>query len=131
MNYVEALDHPELFGRWLGGPSWQAWRVIEEAIFGLPLQEDELPLYRELTNRDEPPDRPASEVWVIAGRRSAKSRKAATLGTYIATIGAEVSGYRERLAPGERGVVLVLAVDKPQAKITLDYARVFPRGPAI
>jgi hypothetical protein len=38
MNYVEALDHTELFGRWFGGPSWRAWRTIEKAIFGLPLR---------------------------------------------------------------------------------------------
>ena len=34
-------------------------------------------------------------------------------------------GYRERLAPGERGVVLILAVNTIQAKITLDYARAY------
>jgi hypothetical protein len=123
MNYVEALDHPELFGRWFGGASWAPWRVVERAIFGLPIEEADLPLFRELTGREEAPDRPASEAWIIAGRRSAKSRKAATIGTYLATIGAEVRGYRESLAPGERGIVLVMGVDKPQAKVVLDYAK--------
>jgi hypothetical protein len=122
VNYIEALDHPQLFGRWFGGPSWRAWRVVEKSIFGLPFDEDEMPLYHELTGRDDPPAGPASEVWIIAGRRSAKSRKAATIATYLATIGAEVAGWRAGLAPGERGIVLVLAVDKKQASITLDYA---------
>ena len=121
MNYVEALDHPEIFGRWFDGPSWVAWRTVEAAIFGLPVPD--LDLFKALTGRAEPPDRPASEAWIIAGRRSAKSRKAATVATYLSTIGTEVLGYRQRLAPGERGVVLVMAVDKSQARITLDYAR--------
>ena len=115
MNYVEALDHP--------GPSWVAWRTVEAAIFGLPVPD--LDLFKALTGRAEPPDRPASEAWIIAGRRSAKSRKAATVATYLSTIGTEVLGYRQRLAPGERGVVLVMAVDKAQAKVTLDYARAY------
>ena len=123
MNYVECLEDPEVFGRWFGGPSWTSWRVVEKAIFGLPIPAADMPLFRELTGREEASDRPATEAWIIAGRRSAKSRKAATIATYLATIGAEVQGYRQRLAPGERGVVLVLAVDKAQAKITLDYAR--------
>jgi hypothetical protein len=125
MNYCEALDHPDLFGRWFGGESWAPWRTIEKAIFGLPLKAGELPLFRELTGRDQAPDHPATEVWIGAGRRSAKSRKGATVGTYLATIGAEVLGYRQKLAPGERGVVLVLAVDKIQARVTLDYARAY------
>ena len=114
MNYVEALDHPEIFGRWFDGPSWVAWRTVEAAIFGLPVPD--LDLFKALTGRAEPPDRPASEAWIIAGRRSAKSRKAATVATYLSTIGTEVLGYRQRLAPGERGVVLVMAVDKSQAQ---------------
>ena len=123
MNYAEALAHPDLFGRWFVGPSWSAWRMVERAIFGLPLEPAALPLFKELTGREEPPTEPATECWIIAGRRSAKSRKAATIGTYMATIGAEVAGYRKSLAPGERGVVLILAVDKIQARVTLDYAR--------
>ena len=125
MNYIECIDDPEVFGRWYGAPSWTAWRVVEKAIFGLPIEPGELPLFKELTGRDEPPDRPASETWIIAGRRSAKSRKAATIGVYLSTIGTEVLGYHQRLAPGERGVVLILAVDKSQARITLDYARAY------
>ena len=53
-----------------------------------------MPLFQELTGREEAPDRPATEAWIIAGRRSAKSRKAATIAVYLATIGAEVLGYR-------------------------------------
>jgi hypothetical protein len=122
MNYLEALDHPDLFGRWFSGPSWRAWRVVEKAIFGLELEPDELPLFRELTGREEPPTQPCTEAWIIAGRRSAKSRKAATIAVYLSTVGAEIQGYRHTLAPGERGVVLIMAIDRRQAQVTLNYA---------
>jgi hypothetical protein len=128
MNYIECLDHPALFGKWFADDSWAPWRVIERAIFGLPMPEADMPLFTELTGRVDPPTRQASEVWVIAGRRTAKSRKAATIATYMATIGAEVMGYRKALAPGERGVVLVMAVSKQQANIVLDYARALFRA---
>ena len=100
VNYLEALDHPDLFGPWFAGPSWKAWRMVERAIFGLPIPEEDLPLFKELTGRDEPPDRPVKEAWIIAGRRSAKSRKAATIGTYLATIGAEVCGLARHPGAG-------------------------------
>ena len=123
MNYVEALDHPDLFGPWFDGASWHAWRVLSAAIFGLPIGEPDLPLFRELTGRDEPPVEPCREAFVIAGRRSGKSRQAATIAVYLATLGVELFGWRERLAPGERGVILLLAVDRAQAAITLGYAK--------
>ena len=123
MNYLECIDDDEVFGRWYGGGSWANWRVIERAIFGLPIPEADMPLFRDLTGREEAPDRPAKEIWVSAGRRSGKSRKAATIAVFLSTIGAETLGYRQRLAPGERAVVLLLATDKAQAKVTLDYAR--------
>jgi hypothetical protein len=123
VNYIESLDDPQVFGRWFSGESWRNWRVVEKSIFGLPLEAAELPLFRELTGRAEPPTEAASEVWIIAGRRTAKSRKAATIGVYLSTIAAEVMGYRASLAPGERGVVLVMAVSKQQANVVLDYAR--------
>ena len=111
-----------VFGPWFGGESWTAWRTVEAAIFGLPVPDLE-PLFRELTGRDAPPDRPASEAWIIAGRRSAKSRKAATIATYLARSAPRCRAIGSDLAPGERGVVLVMAVDKAQAKVTLDYAK--------
>jgi hypothetical protein len=123
VNYIEALDHLEVFGKWFAGESWRNWRVVEKAIFGLPLEETELPLFRDLTGRAEPPTKQASEVWVIAGRRTAKSRKSATIATFLSTIGAEVLGYRKNLAPGEVGTILVMAIDRRQANIVLDYAR--------
>jgi hypothetical protein len=123
MDYLACLDHPDLFGGMFAGDSWKPWRTVEKAIFGLPLEEWELPLFQELTGRDEAPTTPAKEVWISAGRRSAKSRKASVIACYLATIGAEVLGYWKHLPPGETGTVLVMAVDRRQAQITLEYAK--------
>jgi hypothetical protein len=123
VNYLEALDHPQVFGHIFAGDSWRSWRVIEKSIFGLDLDDDELPLFKQFTGREQPLDRPAREAWIIAGRRSAKSRKAATIGVFLCTIGAEVLSFRKALAPGETGTCLIMAVDKRQAQVVLGYAR--------
>ena len=77
----------------------------------------------DVDRREEAPDRPAKEVWVSAGRRSGSRSKAATIGVFLSDDRRRDPGYRQRLAPGERAVVLLLATDKAQAKVTLDYAR--------
>src|SRR5262245_42341698 len=51
------------------------------------------------------------------GRRAGKSRIAALIATYLATF----RDYTEILAPGERGVVMVIAADRRQARVVLRY----------
>jgi hypothetical protein len=131
ITYPDACADPHLFGPWFTGDSWGPWRVIDKAVFGLPLTEAELPLFRELTGRDEPPTEQASEAWFIIGRRGAKTVKAASLGVYLATIGAELFGYRDCLTRGERGVVQILAVDRAQARVCLHYIKAFFEQPML
>ena len=131
ISYIDACDDPNLFLPWFEGDSWRNWRVIDKAIFGLPLDPDELPIFTELTGRTEAPTEPVREVWLAFGRRTAKTLKAASYAVYLATIGAEAYGYRDRLAPGERGVVQVLAVDRDQASIALEYVRAFFEQPML
>src|SRR5215510_13509143 len=109
-TYVDACNDPNLFGPWFSGPSWDTWRIVDKSLFGLPLTTDELDTFRELTGRTEAPTAAAREAWLICGRRAGKDIKAASWATYLATIGAELSGTRARLSRGERGVVQILAV---------------------
>lgn len=125
ITYAEACRDPHLFGSWFEGPTWATWRVIDKALFGEPLTDDELATFHTLTGRDEAPSLPADEAWFICGRRSGKDVKAASLAVFLATFGAELYGYRSRLAAGERGVVQCLAVDRDQAKVVLGYVRAF------
>src|SRR4051812_21533791 len=90
------------------GASWDTWRVVLRALFALPLTGAELETYRALTGRTSAPTQPASELWAVCGRRAGKSRIAALVATFCATCRTYV------LAPGERGVFMVLAADRRQ-----------------
>ena len=59
------------------------------------------------------------ELWCLCGRRAGKSRIAALVAVYIALF-APV-----KLAPGERGAVLVLANGIDQAGLVFSYAKAF------
>lgn len=123
ITFAEACADPALFGPWFTGDSFAAWRVIDKALFGEPLDEAELAIFTELTGRDAAPTEAATEAWFIVGRRGGKDVKAAALVAYFATIGAEVFGYRKHLTRGERGVVQLLAVDRDQARVCLGYLK--------
>jgi hypothetical protein len=130
-TFAEACRDPHLFGPWFEGESWDAWRVLHKALFGEPLDAAELATFTELTGRTEAPTAPATEAWLICGRRGGKDVNAAALAAYLATIGAEVMGFLSRLVKGERGVVQVLAVDRDQAKVCLGYLKAYFEQPLL
>lgn len=123
ITYADACRDPKLFGPWFEADSWGTWRVLDKAIFGEPLTPAELVTFTELTGRTTSPTSPVSEAWIIAGRRSGKDVKAASIAAYVATIAADAFNFRQYLAPGERGVVQLLAVDRNQAQICLGYLK--------
>lgn len=124
-TYPQACADKNLFLPWFDGDSWSTWRVLDKAIFGIPLVGSELETFRELCGNREPPTAPATEVWLALGRRAGKDVKAASIAVYLATIGAEMLGYRKHLTRGERGVIQILALDRDQAKIAFNYAAAF------
>jgi hypothetical protein len=63
------------------------------------------------------------------GRRGGKDVKSAALAVYLATIGVEAYGWRQRLVRGERGVVQLLAVDRDQAGVAFRYIAGFFEKP--
>jgi hypothetical protein len=68
------------------------------------------------------------EFAAVIGRRGGKSKAMATLATYIAGL----CDHRDALVPGERGVLLCVALDQRVAKIILDYAEAsFERSPIL
>jgi hypothetical protein len=80
---------------------------------GEPLQPDELAAFKQFTARDTPPPNRIDELWCCVGRRGGKSRAMAALAVYLAGL----CDYGDKLSPGERGVVLLLA-----GQVLLDYA---------
>jgi len=106
-----ALDDPQLLGTAIPGVSWLPWRVLLIASMGERLTDSERQVFTELTGRDVEPLEPVEELWGIVGRRGGKTRAAGTLGAYVAGL----CDHTAVLAPGERGVLPILAASVSQA----------------
>jgi hypothetical protein len=117
---LDALRDTNLFRPWFRDlETWRAWQVVLAAIFGLPMGDADVELFRAHTGRDRAPTSQAREAWLIVGRRGGKSRIAALVAVFLAA-------FREYdLAPGERGVVMVIAADRAQARVVLRYVVAF------
>jgi hypothetical protein len=111
VNIADALDDPDLFAPLFPGSSWGAWRAFLVALFGLPMRDDGLLIYRQHTGRTVPPTRPFREVALIIGRRGGKSRVLALVACFL---GAFVD-YHLFLAAGEQPVIAIIAADRKQA----------------
>lgn len=97
------------------GPSWFAWKVALRALFGLPLDKEALAVFSTLTGRSIAPSTPARELWCVCGRRAGKSAVAALVAVFLTTC------RTYRLAPGERGVFMIIAADRRQARVVRRY----------
>jgi hypothetical protein len=114
----KALNDPQLLGDSLAGESWKAWRIVLIAAMGEELSQDEREIFRELTGREHEPLQRVDVFAGVAGRRAGKTKVVATLASYTATL-----CDHSALVPGERAVLLCLALDQRVAKIILDYAQ--------
>src|SRR5262249_50319917 len=117
---LAAWQDPKVFGRhFLPLESWAAWMVVLRVLFGLDLSSDERALFTRCTGRSELFVGPLGEAWFLCGRRSGKSRFLALLAVILACF-RDYSSFR---SPGERIVIMVLAVDRAQAAVIFSYAR--------
>src|SRR5262245_56896036 len=122
-----ALQSDQLLGDAIPGDTWASWRALLFSILGEPLEPAELELYRQFTQRQDPPGARLDEFYGIVGRRGGKSRAIATLFCYLAAL----VSY-PRLASGEVPVCLCLAPSQTQAAIVLNYARgILQNSPAL
>jgi hypothetical protein len=118
---LDAMSDQNLFGRWFRGPSWDAWRTLLAALFGLPMTPEMTETFKSFTGRTATTEKPYREVWLCCGRRAGKSLIAALLAVYIALF----RDYENNLAPGELATVMVVAADRKQARVILRYVRAF------
>jgi hypothetical protein len=113
-----ALTDPNLLGVGLGDPgSWGTWFAVLKAAFGIALNQDERSAFMAVAGDRKVPRRRVRELFAICGRRGGKSRMAAAIAVYIAAC----IDHRRRLGAGERGVLLVLAATRSQARVVFDY----------
>ncbi len=115
-----ALTDQLLLGAALGDVTpWRVWLVVLKAAFGLKLDDDELRVLSSIAGDRSPPGQRVRELWAVVGRRGGKSRIAAVIAVFIACFVQHV------LAPGEKGMVLVLAASIDQARVVFAYAIAF------
>ena len=115
-----AIDDQALFGAALGdAATWQTWRVVLKATFGIKLNRDEARVFAAVAGSRSPPAQRVRELWAIIGRRGGKSRVAAALAVYLAAF------CQHRLARGEIGMVLCLAASQDQAQVVFRYVLAF------
>jgi hypothetical protein len=117
------MDQPNIldvmsrdFGHLYDGPSWEPWRAFLAALFGLPMTDEQLATFRELTGRTNAPTAQAKVATLLCGRRAGKSRIAALVAVYLA-----VWRVWPNLVRGEQGVIMLIACDKTQARVILGY----------
>jgi roadblock/LC7 domain-containing protein len=111
------LDALELAG--MVGETWAAWVVFWKAIFAIPMNSAEMLTYQIHTGRNSQPTQPVAEGWQLIGRRGGKSRNSAVGALYLAIR----RDYTEILAPGEKGVIPVIAADRKQARQVMNYLK--------
>ena len=115
-----ATEDPNLFALWFRKrETWASWFVFLKALFGEPMNDEELTIYRKHTGREVPPSQVATETWLCIGRRGGKSFMLALVSVYLACF----YDYKQYLQPGERGSVLVLAASQKQSRVILRYVR--------
>jgi phage terminase large subunit-like protein len=103
----------------LGGESFAVMRTLLIAAMGEPLTPAEMDIFTRLTGRAEVSGSAAEELWIIAGRRSGKTRAIGTLAAYLAGC----CDYRATLGPGERGVLPIMAASTLQAGQCYNFIR--------
>ncbi|MBR0797303.1 hypothetical protein JQ615_18095 [Bradyrhizobium jicamae] len=123
-----ALENTELLGSVLAGQSWEAWRAVLIAAMGEALTDGERAIFTQVTGRPSEPLERVEELWAACGRRGGKTRAAAALAAYLACC----CDYSDKLAVGERGLILLIAQNTKQATVAFNYlAGVFKAVPAL
>ena len=115
-----AFTDPKLFAAALGDlASWRRWLAILLAAFGEELTAEERELFEAAAGVRSVPKRRVRELWAAVSRGGGKSRMAALIAVYLAV----AYDWTKQLAPGERGLVMLVAPTMAQGAICLNYAR--------
>jgi hypothetical protein len=112
LNIIDFIRNPLILNDQTMSPSQSAFL---KSAYGIPLNEDELEIYRRGTGREEYAFVEQRELTLMGGRRGGKTGK---LGARIATFEA----FRDHGIPrGERAFVMIIAPTLAQAKIAFDF----------
>jgi hypothetical protein len=127
IGVVDAMTSRRLFGPHFAGDSWNTWRAVLKATFAEPMDDAELATFRSVAERSPPKHRVSEAVYII-GRSGGKD----SIASLIASVIAVNFDPRGKLRPGEKAVVMCIAVDRTQAGIVYGYIRAaFEQTPAL
>jgi hypothetical protein len=127
MNILDAVKDRNLFANWFRGDSWNSWHTFLAALFALPMTKRQATIYEKFTKRSVLPQEPAKEAWMVVGRRGGKSLISALVAVFLACF----KDYSQFLAPGERGTLMVIAADRRQARVVMQYIKGFLEIPML
>ena len=117
INIRDVMAEPELLGNQFAGDTWDGWRALLAAFYGLPLNRHERRTFMAITGRCKTPQTACRELWLAVGRRGGKSQIAALLAVFIACF----FDYSAKLSPGEVATCMVLAADRKQSRTIMRY----------
>ena len=122
----KAFSDDRIFGTLIKDQStWKSWIVVLKAIFGLPMDHEELKIFQKNTGRKRVPADQFSETFLIIGRRGGKSFMSAIIAVYLAIF----VDWKEHLRPGEIGYIMCIANDRKQAGVVLNYIKAILKLP--
>lgn len=120
ITIIDAINDKHLFAPWFKDrATWEAWFAFLAALFALDMTPEQAAIYRACTGRSELPTARAREAWLICGRRAGKSFTLALIAVFLACF----HEWRQYLAPGERGTVMIVATDRRQARVIFRYIK--------
>jgi len=120
ITIMDAVSDPDIFGPWFRDrESWSTWFVVLKAIFGLPLEADELATFQRRTGRTAPDPRGYFDASLVIGRRGGKSLILALIAAFFSAF----HDWRPFLTGGERATVMIIACDRRQAGVIFKYLR--------
>ena len=118
---LEFVTDPQLLGL---TPS-PAQRTLLKASYGLPLDDEELALFRQCTGLADYPGHAFDEVVALCGARSGKD---AYIATPILLYEAIFGDAEAHLGKGERAVCVLVAQDQKATRVAYGYVRDYVLG---
>jgi hypothetical protein len=120
IEIITACQDQDIFGPWFkDAQTWAAWFVVLKVMFGLPLGDDELAVFRKHTGRTTPDPRGYFDLSLVVGRRGGKSLILALTAAFLGCF----FDWRPFLTGGERGTIVIIAADRRQAATIFKYLR--------
>jgi len=122
-DLVSAIKDPKVLKPYFpkGLETWKNWITFFKVLSGgYKLSDEEMALFRECTGLHELPEKGSiKEVFLVIGRRGAKSTAAAILAVFYALWG----NWENYLSPGEVARIFIIACNKDQGQIIMRYIK--------